>query len=178
MPTEIFPSSYECDCGHQSHFFEGTIRAMKRMSRRKEVRLADAEPDEHVIVFYGGEMVAIRCPHQSRGRGPMKRTAKSRSRKKRSPKRGYQTQSKRRLQRLWNNFMLQRYATHAAGMSLAIEADFSILTAKIMDVSIPFVGWHTPARWTSGRSLSTNTAMSGMMTRNGSFRGADTSMGR
>ena len=41
MPKEIFPSSYECDCGHQSHFFENTIREMKAMSRKKKVRLLD-----------------------------------------------------------------------------------------------------------------------------------------
>ena len=41
MPKEIFPSSYECDCGHQSHFSENTIRGIKAMSRRKKVRLGD-----------------------------------------------------------------------------------------------------------------------------------------
>jgi hypothetical protein len=35
MPKEIYPSSYECDCGHQSHFFENTIREIKAMSRKK-----------------------------------------------------------------------------------------------------------------------------------------------
>jgi hypothetical protein len=35
MPKEIFPSSYECDCGHQSHFFENTIREAKAMSHKK-----------------------------------------------------------------------------------------------------------------------------------------------
>ncbi len=29
---EIFPSSYECDCGHQSLFCENTIREAKAMS--------------------------------------------------------------------------------------------------------------------------------------------------
>jgi len=43
MPKEIFPSSYECDCGHQSHFFENTTRGMKAMSRKKLVRLGDLE---------------------------------------------------------------------------------------------------------------------------------------
>ena len=43
MPKEIFPSSYECDCGHQSHFFENTIREMKALSRRKEARLVDSD---------------------------------------------------------------------------------------------------------------------------------------
>ena len=47
MPKEIFPSSYECDCGHQSHFFENTIREIKAMSRKKKVRLGDSAADEH-----------------------------------------------------------------------------------------------------------------------------------
>ena len=64
MPKEIFPSSYECDCGHQSHFFENTIREIKTMSRKKKVRLGDSEPDEHIIVFYKGEMVDIICPNR------------------------------------------------------------------------------------------------------------------
>jgi hypothetical protein len=83
MPEEIFPSSYRCDCGHESHFFEGTIREMKEMSRKKKVRLADSEPDEHVIVFYRGEMVEIRCPHQTRSKTMKKQTAKSSVSKKR-----------------------------------------------------------------------------------------------
>ena len=64
MPKEIFPSSYECDCGHQSHFFENTILEIKQMSRKKKVYLGDSAPDEHTIVFHGGEMVEILCPHQ------------------------------------------------------------------------------------------------------------------
>ena len=62
MPKEIYPSSYECDCGHQSHFCENTIREIKAMSRKKRVRLGDSEPDEHYIIFYKGEMVDIICP--------------------------------------------------------------------------------------------------------------------
>jgi hypothetical protein len=63
MPREIFPSSYECDCGHKSHFFENTIKEMKAMSKRKGKRLHlnDSEADQHVIVFYRGEMVDIIC---------------------------------------------------------------------------------------------------------------------
>jgi hypothetical protein len=34
------------------------------MSRKKKVRLSDAAPDEHYIVFYKGEMVDIICPKQ------------------------------------------------------------------------------------------------------------------
>ena len=64
MPKEIFPSSYLCDCGHQSDFFENTIREIKAMSRRKKVRLGDSDIPEHAIVFYKGEMIDIICPHQ------------------------------------------------------------------------------------------------------------------
>ena len=63
MPREIYPSSFECDCGCQSDFCEGTVNEMKRMSLTKEVRLGDGPgPDEHFIVFRGGKMVDIRCP--------------------------------------------------------------------------------------------------------------------
>jgi len=48
MPREIIPSSYECDCGHQSHFSENTVREMKEMSHKKWVRLGDSEGEnEH-----------------------------------------------------------------------------------------------------------------------------------
>jgi hypothetical protein len=64
MPGEIFPSSYLCDCGHQSDFFENTIREVKAMSRKKKVRLGDSGSPEHTIVFYKGEMIDIICPSQ------------------------------------------------------------------------------------------------------------------
>ena len=59
MPKEIFPSSYLCDCGHQSDFFENTIREAKAMSQKKKVYLADSAPEEHTIVFYRGRMVEV-----------------------------------------------------------------------------------------------------------------------
>jgi hypothetical protein len=64
MPKEIFPSSYECDCGHQSHFFENTIKEAKARSRKKKIYLGDLETDEHTIVFYHGEMIDILCPRR------------------------------------------------------------------------------------------------------------------
>jgi hypothetical protein len=64
MPKEIFPSSYVCDCGHQSDFFENTIREIKAMSLKKKVRLGDSAPQEHIIVFYQGEMIDIICPNR------------------------------------------------------------------------------------------------------------------
>jgi len=62
MPREIFPSSFECDCGHQSHFFENTIREIKAMSYSKRVFLGDSERDEHYIIFHKGHMIDIICP--------------------------------------------------------------------------------------------------------------------
>ena len=62
MPREILPSSYQCDCGHQSDFFENTIREVKATSFKKRIYLSDSEREEHTIVFYRGEMVEILCP--------------------------------------------------------------------------------------------------------------------
>jgi hypothetical protein len=62
MPKEIFPSSYECDCGHQSDFFENTVREAKSASFKKKIYLLDSEREEHTIVFYKGEMIDIICP--------------------------------------------------------------------------------------------------------------------
>ncbi len=67
MPKEIFPSSYLCDCGHQSDFFENTIREIKAMSLKKKVRLGDSATPEHTIVFYKGAMIDIICPNQQTG---------------------------------------------------------------------------------------------------------------
>ncbi len=62
MPKELGFSSYECDCGHQSHFSENTIREMKAKSMKQKVLLGDSERDEHTIVFEAGRMVAVLCP--------------------------------------------------------------------------------------------------------------------
>ena len=64
MPKEIGLSSYECDCGHQSHFFANTIREAKAISHKRTVRLGDSEADEHTIVFEHGKMVNILCPRR------------------------------------------------------------------------------------------------------------------
>lgn len=68
MPKEIFPSSFECDCGYQAHFFESTVEEMKAMSLRsnKKVYLGDSAPGHHTIVFYQGKMVEILCPGKSK----------------------------------------------------------------------------------------------------------------
>ena len=68
MPKEIFPCSYQCDCGHQMDVFENTIREMKRDSMRRRSVLADGPEDrEHLIVFEGGTMVDIICPIRKQG---------------------------------------------------------------------------------------------------------------
>src|SRR4030095_13477629 len=76
MPKEIFPSSFACDCGHQSDFSERTVRELKAMSQKKKVYLADSEPEEHTIVFYRGKLVEIQCPKQSQSHATKKNTPK------------------------------------------------------------------------------------------------------
>ena len=98
MPKEIFPSSYECDCGHQAHFSERTVNAMKGMRRKKEARLGDAAPDEHVIVFHGGEIVEIRCPQQPQRHETKKRDPRSKPGKRRSPKQGISNEVKEQVE--------------------------------------------------------------------------------
>src|SRR2546421_7474880 len=88
MPKEIFPSSFECDCGHQSDFFEKTVREMKTMSQKKKVYLADSAPEEHTIVFYRGKMVEIQCPKHLQSPNTKQSTPKSKSSTRRSSTRG------------------------------------------------------------------------------------------
>ena len=64
MPKEIYPSSYECDCGHLSEFSEGTIWEMEKMSRRKRVQLGDHS--NHTIIFYEGEAIEIICSNDKK----------------------------------------------------------------------------------------------------------------
>jgi hypothetical protein len=78
VPKEIDFSSYECDCGHQSHFFANTIKEAKAMSQKRTVLLGDSEAEEHTIVFEHGKMVEILCPkmdskRQSRRKGARRR---------------------------------------------------------------------------------------------------------
>ncbi len=61
---EIHPSSYECDCGHQSHFFENTIREAKARSQCKRLQLGDSATNEHFIIFEKGVMIDIICPER------------------------------------------------------------------------------------------------------------------
>ena len=59
MATELFPSSFRCDCGQELDFFENTIQDMEKMSKNKRVRLRE---EKHTIVFYKGEAIEIHCP--------------------------------------------------------------------------------------------------------------------
>jgi hypothetical protein len=62
MAIELIPSSFRCDCGHESDFFENTVREIEKMSKNKRVDLGDGEEAEHTIVFYKGKAVEIKCP--------------------------------------------------------------------------------------------------------------------
>ncbi len=68
MPKEIFPSSFECDCGKRLDFFENTIRGMKRESKKGPCELLDG-PDghEHRILLEDGKFVTITCPDRPKG---------------------------------------------------------------------------------------------------------------
>jgi len=63
MTRRRFPSSFECDCGHRSHFSENTVREAEEYSsrRRKPMRLLDSEKEEHAIEFKNGRAAVI-CP--------------------------------------------------------------------------------------------------------------------
>jgi hypothetical protein len=104
MPKEIFPSSFECDCGHQSHFFENTVRELKAMSQRKKVYLADSAPEEHTIVFYRGKLVEIQCPKQSQSHTTKKDIPKSTPSTKRTTTRGIPDAVKTEVEALVQHF--------------------------------------------------------------------------
>ncbi len=59
MATELFPSSFRCDCGEELDFSENTVQKMKKMSKKKEVRLGEGD---HTILFRKGEAREILCP--------------------------------------------------------------------------------------------------------------------
>lgn len=68
MAKRLIPSSFECDCGHLSDFFENTVREMEASSQRKQkpMRLLDSEKEEHGIQFEKGRAVAVICPKLGR----------------------------------------------------------------------------------------------------------------
>src|SRR5262245_47847076 len=88
MPKEIFPSSFQCDCGHQSDFVERIVRDLRAMSQKNKVYLADSVPEEHTIVFYRGKLVEIQCPKQPQSHETKQSPRKSTSRTRRSTTRG------------------------------------------------------------------------------------------
>src|SRR6266566_4899066 len=69
MARRMVSSSFECDCGHQSHFCEGTVRDMEADSRRrhKRMHLLDSEAEEHAIELEEGVATAVIWPKQGRG---------------------------------------------------------------------------------------------------------------
>lgn len=62
MAKHLYPSSFVCNCGHESDFFEDTVTEMENMSKEKKTHLGDGEDEEHTIVFNKGEAVEIICP--------------------------------------------------------------------------------------------------------------------
>jgi hypothetical protein len=68
VARHLYPSSFECDCGHQSHFFENTVRevAADSLRRRKTVKLLDSEREKHAVEFVKGRPVAVHCPKLGR----------------------------------------------------------------------------------------------------------------
>jgi hypothetical protein len=65
MAREIDISSYRCDCGYEAHFFENTVREMKRMSLKKKMSLVE---EDHKIVFDKGKAVEMVCPQKGKCR--------------------------------------------------------------------------------------------------------------
>ena len=68
MAKLLIPSSFECDCGHKSHFSENTVWEMEAMSlrRRKPMLLLDSEREEHAIEFSNGKAETMVCPKLGR----------------------------------------------------------------------------------------------------------------
>ena len=63
MAKRVVPSSFLCNCGHQSDFSEGVIREMESLSRRKPQSIRDDSVESpHVIEFRDGEPVTMKCP--------------------------------------------------------------------------------------------------------------------
>ncbi len=66
MAVHLIPSSYRCDCGHQSDFCENTVNEISAKSHKREQHLADSTKEEHTIEFSGGKAVAVLCPRLGR----------------------------------------------------------------------------------------------------------------
>jgi hypothetical protein len=104
MPKEIFPLSFECDCGHQSDFAERIVRDMRAMSRQKKVYLRDAAPEEHTIVFYRGKLVEIQCPKQSQSHATKQNTPKRKPSTRRTTTRGIPDEVKTDVEAIIQHF--------------------------------------------------------------------------
>ena len=74
------------------------------MSRKKEVRLGDADPDEHVIVFYRSEMTEIICPHQPQSHSTKKDVTRKRRSKGRTTKRSIPNEIKDQVEDIVKRF--------------------------------------------------------------------------
>jgi hypothetical protein len=64
MARRLVPSSFECDCGHQVHFFERTVWEMEagsKKSRKPEV-IIDSDDNKHSVEFFKGRATAVHCP--------------------------------------------------------------------------------------------------------------------
>jgi hypothetical protein len=63
MACGIIPSSFECDCGHQAHFSENSIREMEEESRRlkRPIKIIDSDDDKHAIEFCREQAAAVLC---------------------------------------------------------------------------------------------------------------------
>jgi hypothetical protein len=59
MAVFLCPSSFRCDCGHECHFFENTVREMCKISKNKAQFLVE---DGHCIEFAAGKAAAVHCP--------------------------------------------------------------------------------------------------------------------
>ena len=66
MALRVFPSSYRCDCGHESHFSDSTIRELEQKSRQKRRLLLDSAEEEHGIEFELGRAAVGICPRLGR----------------------------------------------------------------------------------------------------------------
>ena len=64
MALLVYPSSFKCDCGHESDFSETTVKELKDLSyrSRKAQALSDSGKNEHCIVFRNGTAVTVVCP--------------------------------------------------------------------------------------------------------------------
>ncbi len=66
MAVLLIPSSYRCDCGHEVHFFENTVREMQKMTSKRSKPATIDDGSDHGVEFYRGNAVAVICPKKGR----------------------------------------------------------------------------------------------------------------